>query len=81
MIKQLGEIEKLPINRYQAVMIASKRARALNQKIKRQKEAAMITPDLVDPEIDVNTKVTVQALKDLAEGKIKYYEDSGKKSL
>ena len=81
MIKQLGEIDKLPINRYQAVMIASKRARALNQKIKRQKEAAMITPDLVDPEIDVNTKVTVQALKDLAEGKIKYYEDSGKKSL
>ena len=41
----------------------------------------MITPDLVDPEIDVNTKVTVQALKDLAEGRIKYYEDSGKKSL
>ncbi len=81
MIKQIGEVEKLPINRYQAVMIASKRARALNQKIKRQKEAAMITPDLVDPEIDVNTKVTVQALKDLAEGKIKYYEDSGKKSL
>ena len=81
MIKQLGEIEKLPINRYQAVMIASKRARALNQKIKRQKEAAMITPDLVDPEIDVNTKVTVQALKDLAEGRIKYYEDPGKKSL
>ena len=81
MIKQIGEIDKLPINRYQAVMIASKRARALNQKIKRQKEAAMITPDLVDPEIDVNTKVTVQALKDLAEGRIKYYEDSGKKSL
>ena len=64
MIKQMGELEKLPINRYQAVMIASKRARALNQKLKRQKEAAMITPDLVDPEIDEKTKITVQAMQD-----------------
>ena len=79
MIKQMGELEKLPINRYQAVMIASKRARALNQKLKRQKEAAMITPDLVEPEIDEKVKITVQAMQDLVENKIKYREDSFRK--
>jgi DNA-directed RNA polymerase subunit K/omega len=79
MIKQMGELEKLPINRYQAVMIASKRARALNQKLKRQKEAAMITPDLVEPEIDEKVKITVQAMQDLVENKIKYREDSSRK--
>ncbi len=78
MIKQMGELEKLPLNRYQAVLIASKRARAINQKLKRQKEAAMITPDLVDPVLDEKTKVTVKALQDLTEGKIKYYEESGR---
>ena len=79
MIKQMGELEKLPINRYQAVMIASKRARALNQKLKRQKEAAMITPDLVEPEIDEKVKITVQAMQDLVENKIKNREDSSRK--
>ena len=79
MIKQMGELEKLPINRYQAVMIASKRARALNQKLKRQKEAAMITPGLVEPEIDEKVKITVQAMQDLVENKIKYREDSSRK--
>lgn len=79
MIKQMGELEKLPINRYQAVMIASKRARALNQKLKRQKEAAMITPDLVEPEIDEKVKITVQAMQDLVENKIKYREESSRK--
>ena len=79
MIKQMGELEKLPINRYQAVMIASKRARALNQKLKRQKEAAMITPDLVEPEIDEKVKITVQAMQDLVENKIRYREDSSRK--
>ncbi len=79
MIKQMGELEKLPINRYQAVMIASKRARALNQKLKRQKEAALITPDLVEPEIDEKVKITVQAMQDLVENKIKYREDSSRK--
>jgi len=79
MIKQMGELEKLPLNRYQAVMIASKRARALNQKLKRQKEAAMITPDLVEPEIDEKVKITVQAMQDLVENKIKYREDSSRK--
>jgi len=80
MIKQMGELEKLPLNRYQAVMIASKRARIINQRLKRQKEAAMITPDLVDTEVDEKTKVTVQALQDLVEDKIKYYDDSVKKT-
>jgi len=79
MIKQMGELEKLPINRYQAVMIASKRARALNQKLKRQKEAAMITPGLVEPEIDEKVKITVQAMQDLVENKIKYREDTSRK--
>ena len=80
MIRQMGELEKLPLNRYQAVMIASKRARIINQRLKRQKEAAMITPDLVDTEVDEKTKVTVQALQDLVEDKIKYYDDSVKKT-
>lgn len=80
MIKQVGELEKLPLNRYQAVMIASKRARTINQRLKRQKEAAMITPDLVEPELDEKTKVTVQALQDLVENKIKYYHDTIKKT-
>ena len=80
MIKQIGELEKLPLNRYQSVMIASKRARALNQRLRRQKEAALITPDLVEPEVDEKVKITVQALQDLVDNKIKYYQDSAKKT-
>ncbi|OGC77760.1 MAG: hypothetical protein A2Z27_02560 [candidate division Zixibacteria bacterium RBG_16_50_21] len=76
MIEQLGKLEKLPLNRYQAVMIAAKRARFLNQRLKRQKDAALITPGLVEPEVDEKTKITVQALQDLVENRIKYYDDS-----
>jgi DNA-directed RNA polymerase omega subunit len=76
MIEQLGKLEKLPLNRYQAVMIAAKRARLLNQRLKRQKDAALITPGLVEPEVDEKTKITVQALQDLVENRIKYYDDS-----
>ena len=81
MINQIGELEKLPLNRYQSVMIASKRARALNQRLRRQKEAALITPDLVEPEVDEKVKITVQALQDLVDNKIKYYLNSAKKTL
>jgi DNA-directed RNA polymerase omega subunit len=76
MIEQLGKLEKLPLNRYQAVIIAAKRARLLNQRLKRQKDAALITPGLVEPEVDEKTKITVQALQDLVENRIKYYADS-----
>ena len=76
MIEQLGKLEKLPLNRYQAVMIAAKRARFLNQRLKRQKDAALITHGLVEPEVDEKTKITVQALQDLVENRIKYYDDS-----
>jgi DNA-directed RNA polymerase subunit K/omega len=78
MIRQLGSLEKLPLNRYQTVMISAKRARLLNQRLKRQKEAAMITPELVEPEIDESVKVTVQAVQDLIDGNIKYDANSFK---
>lgn len=81
MHKQVGQLERLPLNRYEAVLIAAKRARSINQRLKRQKEAAMITPGLVEPEIDENIKITVQALEDLVGGKIKYsLPPSGKTS-
>ncbi|MCI0530963.1 MAG: DNA-directed RNA polymerase subunit omega [candidate division Zixibacteria bacterium] len=78
MIRQLGDLEKLPLNRYQTVMISAKRARFLNQRLKRQKEAALITPELVEPEIDESVKVTVQAVQDLIDGNIKYDANSFK---
>jgi DNA-directed RNA polymerase omega subunit len=66
--KSLNNLEALTGTRYAAVLIAAKRARKLNEKRLKEQE------QLVDEEKadDSLKKVTVQALEELLEKKIKF---------
>lgn len=66
--KSLSNLEALTGTRYAAVLIAAKRARKLNEKRLKEQE------QLVDEEKadDSLKKVTVQALEELLEKKIKF---------
>ncbi len=64
----LEDIEKINLNRYEAVIVAAKHARHLNalrlQKLEQMEE---------DPEVTIDSrKITMVALKDLLEGKVKF---------
>lgn len=64
----LEEIERQGLNRYEAVIIASRHARTLNSKRLRLLERMPEDPDI---QID-SRKVSMIALLDLLEGKIKF---------
>ena len=62
------EFEKLGLNRYQAVIVASKYARKLNTK-----RLTLLEQMEENPEIDIDSrKITMVALSDLIEGRVKF---------
>ncbi len=64
----LEQLEKLGLNRYEAVIVASQHARHLNATRLRKLEQMED-----DPEVDIDSrKITMLALKDLLEGKVKF---------
>jgi DNA-directed RNA polymerase omega subunit len=75
----LDEIDEFTNNRYEAVLIASQRARQLNAI--RMAKLEMLTKENADKiEID-GRKVTALALNDCVEGKIRYKtEENGEES-
>jgi DNA-directed RNA polymerase omega subunit len=64
----LEELEKLNLNRYEAVIVAAQHARHLNtqrlRKLEQMEEDPTVTID--------SRKITMVALKDLLEGKVKF---------
>lgn len=64
----LGDLTKLKLNRYEAIIVASQHARHLNNKRLRILEKMEENPDL---EIE-SRKITMVALSDLLEGKVKF---------
>ncbi|MBU8934204.1 MAG: DNA-directed RNA polymerase subunit omega [candidate division Zixibacteria bacterium] len=64
----LEEIERQGLNRYEAVIVASRHARTLNSKRLRLLERMMDDPDI---QID-SRKVSMTALLELLEGKVKF---------
>ncbi len=65
---KIEDLEKLSLNRYEAVIVASQHARSLNSRRIRQLEMLEENPAV---EIDAR-KITMVALKDLLEGRVKY---------
>jgi DNA-directed RNA polymerase omega subunit len=64
----IEELEKLHLNRYEAVIVAAQHARHLNAQRLRKLEQME-----EDPEVDIDSrKITMVALKDLLEGKVKF---------
>jgi len=64
----IESLEKLGLNRYEAVIIAAQHARFLNTKRLRQLELME-----QDPSIDIDSrKITMKALKDVLDGKVKF---------
>lgn len=64
----IESLEKLGLNRYEAVIIAAQHARFLNTKRLRQLELME-----QDPSIDIDSrKITMKALKEVLEGKVKF---------
>ena len=65
---QTEELEKIGLNRYEAVIVASKYARKLNTK-----RLMLLEQMEENPEIDIDSrKITMVALNDLVEGKVKF---------
>jgi len=64
----LEELEKLNLNRYEAVIVAAQHARHLNAQRLRKLEQME-----EDPEVQIDSrKITMIALKDLLEGRVKF---------
>jgi len=64
----IEEIEKMSLNRYEAVILASKHARKLNTK-----RLTLLEQMEENPEIDIDSrKITMVALADLVEGRVKF---------
>ncbi len=65
---QTEELEKMGLNRYEAVIVASKYSRKLNTK-----RLMLLEQMEENPEIDIDSrKITMVALNDLVEGKVKF---------
>ena len=65
----LGNLDKVTANPYEAVLVASRRARALNTD--RLAQLEMMTED--SEEVIDYRKVTTQAIEDVLKQKIKYH--------
>jgi DNA-directed RNA polymerase omega subunit len=64
----LEELEKMNLNRYEAVIVASRHARRLN--VRRLKSLQQLEQD---PSLKIDSrKMTMVALKDLIEQKVKF---------
>ena len=64
----MGDIKALNLNRYEAIIVASKHARNLNNRRLQTLEQMNENPDLeIEPR-----KLTMVALKDLLEGRVKF---------
>ncbi len=64
----IEELEKLHLNRYEAVIVAAQHARHLNEQRLRKLEQME-----ENPEVDIDSrKITMVALKDLLGGKVKF---------
>ena len=62
------KLEKLGLNRYEAIIIAAQHARFLNNKRLRQLELME-----QDPSIDIDSrKITMRSLKEVLDGKVKF---------
>ena len=64
----IEELEKLNLNRYEAVIVAAQHARQLNtQRLERLEQMEE------DPSVSIDSrKITMVALKDLLEGRVKF---------
>ncbi|MFQ5499091.1 MAG: DNA-directed RNA polymerase subunit omega [Candidatus Zixiibacteriota bacterium] len=61
-------IEKLGLNRYEAVIVAAQHARNLNAA-----RLAALEQMIEDPEVDIEArKITMVALKEVLDGKVKF---------
>lgn len=64
----IEQLEKIGLNRYEAVIVASKYARKLNTK-----RLTLLEQMEDNPEIDIDSrKITMVALADLVEGRVKF---------
>ena len=67
-IFSIEDLDKLHLNSYEAVIVASQHARRLNLK-----RLAQLERMEENPEIDIETrKITMLALKDVLDGKVKF---------
>ena len=65
---QIEQLEKLSLNQYEAVIVASQHARRLNAKRLQQLEQME-----EDPSIDIDSrKITAVALRDVLDGRVKF---------
>lgn len=67
----IGELKGLNLNRYEAIIVASRHARHLNNL--RIKTLEKLTEN---PELEIEArKITMVALKDLLEGRVKFHRE------
>ena len=80
MPKYLKEVERLKINRYQQVIVASKCARVLNARSSRER-APWQAEGSQEEKISIPppSKVADRALKSLLDGEVEYCEEKTKK--
>jgi DNA-directed RNA polymerase omega subunit len=77
MVEYLEELEKLKMNRYQQVVIASKYARLLNKRLSELRQSEEVGEDEKKPEPKLYRKSVEAALRALLEGKIEYESAQG----
>ena len=67
----IEDLEKVTVNRYEAVIVAAQHARQLNTKRLAKLAAAVEAGAEVEFDMEAR-KITMVALKDLMEGKVKF---------
>ncbi len=70
MLEAIDTLAKHKLNRYEAVIITAKRARKLNEKLREQQEQQNLFEEA--PVKNGALRVTSMALKELAEGGLKF---------
>lgn len=77
MDEYLEELEKLEMNRYKQVIIASKYARLLNRRLSEMRQSDETDEDGKKPEAKLYRKSVEEALRALLDGKIEYEAAQG----
>jgi DNA-directed RNA polymerase omega subunit len=67
----IDDIEKVTVNRYEAVIVAAQHARQINSKRLAKLNAAIEAGAEVEFDMEAR-KITMVALKDVMEGKVKF---------
>ncbi len=70
MLETVDNLAKKNLNRYEAVIITAKRARKLNEKLRKQQEQQSLFDE--NPVKNGSPRITSMALKELAEDAIKF---------